>query len=168
MALDTVTVSALAEELSARLTDGRIEKIQQPEKDLLLLTIRAEGENRKLLIRAAGPNSRVHLTEQSFENPKEAPMFCMLLRKYLTGARIRSVEQPNGDRLIAFRLSTGRVLCSRDCDTNCRRSRRASNRRIRPEMRKRIGVQPRVISSTYEREMQQYAILFKTEKQSKH
>ena len=78
MALDTVTVSALAEELSARLTDGRIEKIQQPEKDLLLLTIRAEGENRKLLIRAAGPNSRVHLTEQSFENPKEAPMFCML------------------------------------------------------------------------------------------
>ena len=110
MALDTVTVSALAEELSARLTDGRIEKIQQPEKDLLLLTIRAEGENRKLLIRAAGPNSRVHLTEQSFENPKEAPMFCMLLRKYLTGARIRSVEQPNGDRLIAFRLESRNEL----------------------------------------------------------
>ena len=110
MALDTVTVSALAEELSARLTDGRIEKIQQPEKDLLLLTIRAEGENRKLLIRAAGPNARIHLTEQSFENPKEAPMFCMLLRKYLTGARIRSVEQPNGDRLIAFRLESRNEL----------------------------------------------------------
>ena len=110
MALDTATVWALTEELSVRLTDGRIEKIQQPEKDLLLLTIRAEGENRKLLIRAAGPNSRVHLTEQSFENPKEAPMFCMLLRKYLTGARIRSVEQPNGDRLIAFRLESRNEL----------------------------------------------------------
>ena len=110
MALDTATVSALTEELSARLTDGRIEKIQQPEKDLLLLTIRAEGENRKLLIRAAGPNARVHLTEQCFENPKEAPMFCMLLRKYLTGARIRSVEQPNGDRLIAFRLESRNEL----------------------------------------------------------
>ena len=110
MALDTVTVSALAEELSARLTDGRIEKIQQPEKDLLLLTIRAEGENRKLLIRAAGPNARIHLTEQSFENPKEAPMFCMLLRKYLTGASIRSIEQPNGDRLIAFRLESRNEL----------------------------------------------------------
>ena len=110
MALDTATVSALTEELSARLTDGRIEKIQQPEKDLLLLTIRAEGENRKLLIRAAGPNARVHLTEQSFENPKEAPMFCMLLRKYLTGARIRSIEQPNGDRLIAFRLESRNEL----------------------------------------------------------
>ena len=110
MALDTATVSALTEELSVRLTDGRIEKIQQPEKDLLLLTIRAEGENRKLLIRAAGPNARVHLTEQCFENPKEAPMFCMLLRKYLTGARIRSVEQPNGDRLIAFRLESRNEL----------------------------------------------------------
>ena len=66
MALDSATVSALAEELSQRLTDGRIEKIQQPEKDLILLTVRAEGENRKLLIRAAGPNARVHLTEQSF------------------------------------------------------------------------------------------------------
>ena len=110
MALDTATVSALAEELSGRLTDGRIERIQQPEKDLLLLTVRSEGENRKLLIRAAGPNARVHLTEQSFENPKEAPMFCMLLRKYLTGARIRSVEQPNGDRLIAFRLESRNEL----------------------------------------------------------
>jgi len=110
MALDTATVSALAEELSERLTDGRIEKIQQPEKDLLLLTVRAEGENRKLLIRAAGPNARVHLTEQSFENPKEAPMFCMLLRKYLTGARVKSVEQPNFDRLIAFRLESRNEL----------------------------------------------------------
>ena len=110
MALDTATVSALAEELSDRLTDGRIEKIQQPEKDLLLLMVRSEGENRKLLIRAAGPNARVHLTEQSFENPKEAPMFCMLLRKYLTGARVKSVEQPNFDRLIAFHLESRNEL----------------------------------------------------------
>ena len=110
MALDSATVSALAEELSQRRADGRIEKIQQPEKDLILLTVRAEGENRKLLIRAAGPNARVHLTEQSFENPKEAPMFCMLLRKYLTGARLRGVEQPNGDRLIVFRLETRNEL----------------------------------------------------------
>ena len=104
MALDVDLLSALSEELSRNLLDGRVEKIQQPEKDLLLLTIRSSGENRKLLIRAAGPNARVHLTEQSFENPKEAPMFCMFLRKHLTGARIRSVEQLNGDRLISFFL----------------------------------------------------------------
>ena len=104
MALDVDLLSALSEELSRNLLDGRVEKIQQPEKDLLLLTIRSSGENRKLLIRAAGPNARVHLTEQSFENPKEAPMFCMFLRKHLMGARIRSVEQLNGDRLISFFL----------------------------------------------------------------
>lgn len=106
MALDAATVSKLAEELSQKLTGGRIEKIQQPEKDLLLLTVRNDGENRKLLIRAAGPNARVHLTGQSYENPKDAPMFCMLLRKHLTGARIRSVEQPNGDRLLAFQAES--------------------------------------------------------------
>ncbi len=110
MALDTATVSALCAELSGTLRDGRIEKIQQPEKDLLLLTVRAEGENRKLLIRAAGPNARAHLTTRSYENPKEAPMFCMLLRKYLTGARIREVEQPNGDRLLCFGLESRNEL----------------------------------------------------------
>ncbi|MBQ9663200.1 MAG: NFACT family protein [Oscillospiraceae bacterium] len=104
MALDAALIAELAAELSRELTDGRIEKIQQPEKDLLLLTIRAEGENKKLLIRAAGPNARVHLTGRSFENPKEAPMFCMLLRKHMTGARVRAVEQPNGDRIIMFSL----------------------------------------------------------------
>lgn len=110
MALDTATVTALAEELSERLRDGKIDKIQQPEKDLILLTIRAEGENRKLLIRAAGPNARAHLTTRNYENPKEAPMFCMLLRKHLAGARVRGVEQPNGDRLLCFRLESRNEL----------------------------------------------------------
>ena len=110
MALDAATIAALAAELSEKLADGRIEKIQQPEKDLLLLTVRAAGENKKLLIRAAGPNARVHLTERSFENPKEAPMFCMLLRKHLTGARIRSVEQQNGDRILMFTLESRNEL----------------------------------------------------------
>lgn len=104
MALNAETIGLLREELDRTLRDGRIEKIQQPEKDLLLLTVRARGENRKLLIRAAGPNARVHLTEQNFENPREAPMFCMLLRKYLTGARLLEVSQPEGDRLLVFSL----------------------------------------------------------------
>ena len=104
MALNAETVGRLAAELDRTLRDGRVEKIQQPEKDLLLLTVRASGENRKLLIRAGGPNARVHLTEQSFENPREAPMFCMLLRKHLTGARVQSVTQPGGDRLMIFTL----------------------------------------------------------------
>ena len=110
MALDAGTIAALTEELSEKLADGKIEKVQQPEKDLLVLGIRAGGTGRKLLIRAGGPSARVHLTEQSFENPREAPMFCMLLRKYLNAARIRAVEQPNGDRLIRFRLESRNEL----------------------------------------------------------
>ena len=104
MSLDASVIADLTEELSAELTDGRVDKIQQPEKDLLILTVRSAGENKKLLIRAAGPNARVHLTERNYENPKEAPMFCMLLRKYMTGTRIRDVSQPNADRLIVFSL----------------------------------------------------------------
>ena len=104
MALSAETIALLRRELEQELCDGRIEKIQQPEKDLLLLTIRAGGENRKLLIRASGPNARMHLTGRRYENPPSAPMFCMLLRKQLTGARIRGIEQPGGDRLLRLLL----------------------------------------------------------------
>ncbi len=105
MALNAETIGLLAGELDRKLRDGRIEKIQQPEKDLLLLTVRASGENHKVLIRTGGPNARVHLTAQNYENPKEAPMFCMLMRKYMTGARVQAITQPGGDRLIAFLLN---------------------------------------------------------------
>lgn len=104
MALTAEIIAALSAELDQTLHDGKIDKVQQPEKDLILLTIRAVGETRKLLIRASGPNARVHLTMQNYENPKEAPMFCMFLRKHLTGARIQSVTQPDGDRLLVFSL----------------------------------------------------------------
>ena len=105
MALNAETIGLLTDELDRLLRDGKIEKVQQPEKDLLLLTVRASGENRKLLIRTGGPNARVHLTSQNYDNPKEAPMFCMLLRKYLTGARVQAVSQPGGDRLMVFSLN---------------------------------------------------------------
>ena len=113
MSLDVGTVAAVTAELSQKLVGGRVEKIQQPEKDLILLTVRAEGTNYRLLIRAAGANARVHLTEQSFENPASAPMFCMLLRKYLLASRLVSVIQPNGDRLIAFSFESHTELGDR-------------------------------------------------------
>ena len=106
MALSAGTIAALREELERKLTGGRIDRIQQPERDLLLFSIRADGYNRKLLIRAAGPNARIHLTAMNYENPREAPMFCMLLRKHLGGARILRVEQPEGDRILSFQLES--------------------------------------------------------------
>ena len=110
MALSAETIAALREELETKLSGGRIDKIQQPERDLLLLTLRAEGYNRKLLIRAAGPNARIHLTALSYENPREAPMFCMLLRKHLSGARVLHVVQPEGDRILALQMESRNEL----------------------------------------------------------
>ena len=100
MPLDAVLLSALTAELAPELTGAKIDKIQQPARDRLLLTLRTRTGSRRLLIAAAPSCARVHFTQEAFENPAEAPMFCMLLRKHLTGARILSVTQPQHERLL--------------------------------------------------------------------
>ena len=106
MPLDAVTVSALAKELNERLEGGRIDKVQQPERDMLLLSLRAKGENLRLVIAAGTGNARAGITRGSFENPAEPPMFCMLMRKHLVGAHILSVTQPEYERMLIFTLDT--------------------------------------------------------------
>lgn len=106
MPLDAVTVSALAKELNERLEGGRIDKVQQPERDMLLLSLRAKGENLRLVIAAGTGNARAGITRGSFKNPAEPPMFCMLMRKHLVGARILSVTQPEYERMLIFTLDT--------------------------------------------------------------
>ena len=104
MPLDAIYLSALTAELKDKLVGGRIDKVQQPERDMLLLSLRAKGENLRLLLAAGTGNARVHLTESSFENPAEPPMFCMLLRKHLVGAHITAVYQPDYERLLIIEL----------------------------------------------------------------
>ena len=106
MPLDAVTVCALTEELSKTCIGAKIDKVQQPERDMLIFHLRMPRANRKLLVSAGSGNARVHLTSAVFENPAEPPMFCMLLRKHLTGARIVSIVQPGFERLICFELET--------------------------------------------------------------
>ena len=106
MPLDAICLSALTGELSETLAGAKIDKIQQPERDMILLSLRGRGENLRLLIAAGTGNARVHLTKSAFENPAEPPMFCMLLRKYLTGARILSVSQPKFERVLKLELET--------------------------------------------------------------
>ena len=106
MPLDAVFLSALTNELREKIEGGRIDKIQQPSKDMVLISLRAKGENRKLLLSAGTGNARIHLTKASFENPVEAPMFCMLLRKHLIGAHISAVHQPDNERLVIIELDT--------------------------------------------------------------
>ena len=100
------TIASLCEELNRELSGGRIDKIQQPARDVLILTVRSRGINRKLLLSAAPGKARIHLSSMQYESPSEPPMFCMLLRKYLTGAVIRQFSQPGGDRLVVMEVNT--------------------------------------------------------------
>ena len=100
MPMDGLTIGFAARELHAALCGGRIDKITQPEKDTVILLIRAGSENKKLLLCASPNNARCHLTTSNFPNPLEPPMFCMLLRKQLLGGRVQSVTQIGGDRIV--------------------------------------------------------------------
>ena len=106
MPLDAICLSALARELRPRLEGAKIDKVQQPERDMLLLTLRTPQGGARLLIAAGTGNARVHLTEAGFENPAEPPMFCMLLRKHLVGARIAALTQPANERLLVLELES--------------------------------------------------------------
>lgn len=102
--MDGLTFTAVYTELK-KLTGGRIEKIQQPEKDELLISIHSAGGSYRLLISASADNGRIMLTEERKLSPVDAPAFLMLLRKHLTGAKIDAVEQPFGDRIAEFKLT---------------------------------------------------------------
>ena len=104
MPMDGLTLGFMARELRETLRDGRIEKVTQPEKDMLVLLIRAQGKNHKLLLSAAPSFARAHLTEASYQNPADAPMFCMLMRKHLQAGRITALEQLGGDRVMKITI----------------------------------------------------------------
>ena len=104
MPLDSITMSALAQELRSRLTGAKIDKVQQPERDTILLSLRGACGNVRLAVCGGVGNARVHLTAASYENPAQPPMFCMLLRKHLCGARIAALEQPERERILIFHL----------------------------------------------------------------
>lgn len=100
MPMDGLTLGFAARELNQALCGGRIDKITQPEKDTVILLIRAGSENKRLLLCASPNNARCHLTTATFPNPLEPPMLCMLLRKQLLGGRVLSIAQVGGDRVL--------------------------------------------------------------------
>ncbi len=100
MPMDGLTVGFAARELDRMLQGGRVDKITQPEHDTVVMVIRADGENRRLLLCASPNNARCHLTNETYSNPLEPPALCMLMRKQLSGARVVSVRQVDGDRVV--------------------------------------------------------------------
>lgn len=99
MALDGLVVRALVHELQA-CVGSRINKIHQPTEHDMVLYIRANRENKRLLLSANPTYPRVHWTNDSYPNPTEPPMFCMLFRKHFEGAVIESITQPGFERVI--------------------------------------------------------------------
>ena len=102
MALDAATLALVANELNSTLLDAKIDKIFEPTRDEVLMTLRTRTQTFKLLLSARSGSARVCLTKESFENPLTPPGFCMLLRKHLTGGRLTGLHMEPGDRIVFF------------------------------------------------------------------
>ncbi len=102
MAFDGFVTHSVVKELSSLLLLGKIDKIHQPEKDELVISVRTHSGTFKLLLSATTSNPRLHLTEASRQNPISAPLFCMILRKHLTGGKIIAITQHGFDRVVKF------------------------------------------------------------------
>ena len=101
MPLDAVCLSGVVRELRGAVLGLRIEKVQQPARDLVILSLRG---GRRLLLCAGASQARIHLTGAARENPAAPPMFCMLLRKHLGGGRLSGLEQPALERVVILTI----------------------------------------------------------------
>ena len=102
MAFDAYFLTAVLQEIREKALGSRVEKIHQPGRDTVILHLKCQAGREKLLLAANPAAPRLHLSAESPENPQEPPMFCMLLRKHLSGARLTSVTQPPMERLAVF------------------------------------------------------------------
>ncbi len=105
MAFDAGMLACMTHEISTVALGGRVEKIMQPERDEIILQIRSFEGGKRLLVNA-GSNPRIGFTELTKENPAQPPMFCMLLRKHLTGAKLTSMEQAGFERVVELGFDT--------------------------------------------------------------
>ena len=104
MALDAALLALVAGELKNTLLDAKIDKIFEPTRDEVLLTLRTRTDTFKLLLSARSGSARICLTKETFENPQTPPSFCMLLRKHLTGGRLIGLVVGAGDPLVLPRI----------------------------------------------------------------
>ncbi len=102
MALDGAFLACLREELTAALPEARVDKIHQPSKEELVIHMRHRGGSERLYLSARANSPRVHFTRNAPENPASPPMFCMLLRKRLTGGRLIAIRQNGWERALYF------------------------------------------------------------------
>ena len=102
MPFDGIFAKYISNELNSILKGGRISKIHQPDKEAVVIQVRANGENYRLFLTSNAASSRIHLTEKQFENPDTPPVFCMLLRKHLMGGIIKGFFTNGFERIITM------------------------------------------------------------------
>lgn len=110
MALDGIVLSNIVSDFKNSLIGGRIDKIYQTEKDEIILNVRSQGVNYKVLLTAHSSYPRIHFTTQVKDNPTTPPMFCMLLRKHISGGRITDIIQPDFERIVEIHIESTNEL----------------------------------------------------------
>ncbi|MBS5786512.1 MAG: NFACT family protein [Clostridioides difficile] len=107
MALDGLVIHSIVDELSSKLVGGKVDKISQPENDEIILNIRNNPNNYKLVLSASASNPRVYIAnDYKKQNPKKAPVFCMLFRKHIQGGTITKVSQIGFERIIKISVES--------------------------------------------------------------
>ena len=107
MALDGLVIHSLVDELSTKLVGGKVDKVHQPEDDEIVLYIRNNKENYKLILSCSSSNPRVYIAnDYKKENPKKAPMLCMLFRKYIQSGNIVAISQVGFERIIKISVDS--------------------------------------------------------------
>ncbi len=113
MPFDATFLTAVLNELRPAVLGSRVEKIQQPARDMVVLQLRGKD---RLLLSANVSRPRIHLTQAPLENPAQPPMFCMLLRKHLGGSRIAAITQPPAERSVCLSFD-----CTDEMGVPCRK-----------------------------------------------
>lgn len=104
MSFDGFVTRCVKEELDSTILNGKIDKIYQPERDEIIISVRTREGNYRLLLSASGANPRIHLTTVQRENPMTPPMLCMLMRKHISGGIITEISQLSFDRVIRIKI----------------------------------------------------------------
>ena len=110
MALDGAFLHTIKSQIESEAMGSRIDKIYQPSREEIVLVLRSRGWVGKLLLSAGADSPRIHFTQSEMENPKVPPMFCMLLRKHLSGGKLISVRQLGLDRVLYLDFETTNEL----------------------------------------------------------
>ncbi len=105
MPFDAVFLKSMLTEINEVCLGGKVDKINMPERDRIVITVRTLGKNVKLLLCANANHPRVQMTDVVYDNPDVPPMFCMLLRKHISGGKIMSITQLSFERAIKFSFS---------------------------------------------------------------